>query len=167
MKKKGLSSLIITVLLVAISIGLGSMVIGWVTTTVSSQISSARPTQMKLSSCQEIKFTVWKTYLYSNGTHYNNFTAFIQNDAHDIVGFVTKITDSTGNLVYVPSNYITVNQETYLSAGDRKWISFYCDKCAGNISFVELIPLYRDSGGNLALCDMNIRTYDGNSIEKK
>ncbi|MEM4396443.1 MAG: hypothetical protein QXR30_02180 [Candidatus Woesearchaeota archaeon] len=167
--KKGISSLIITVLLVAISIGLGSLVIGWVTSSVSSNVAEARAGSLKITGCKDISYTVWKTYLYTNGTPnlYNNISFYIENKGTGIAGFVLKIKDDANNLLYEPQDFSNIRPETFFNPSEKKWIYFYCSKCSGNISFVELIPLYRAESGNLDLCGMNTRSYEAFQIEKR
>ncbi|MEM1988497.1 MAG: hypothetical protein QXS41_01485 [Candidatus Woesearchaeota archaeon] len=168
MLKKGISSLIITVLLVAISIGLGSMVIGWVTTTVASNVEGTRTQSHRTTSCNNVNFIVWKKYLYSSdGTNYNNVSFYVENKGNVIAGFVVKIRDQNENLIYIPRDYSQLNQNYYFNKDERKWIYFYCDSCNGSIMHVELIPLYRDQTGSLDLCNSFTRSYDSLELERR
>lgn len=169
MLKKGVSSLIITVLLVAISIGLGSMVIGWVSSTVASNVEGTRVQTQRTSLCNNLNFVVWKKYLYTTdgGQTYKNISFYIENKGVAIAGFVAKIRDDSENLIYIPKNYSQLNQNFYFNKDERKWISFYCDTCTGSISNVELIPLYRDQSGSLDLCNSYTRVYDSLEIERR
>ncbi len=165
MSKKGLSALVITVLLVAISIGLGTMVVSWVTTYSTQSVAETRHTSGRMIKCQDIKYTVYKVEISEVNGSYNNLSLFIENGDKPISGFLLRVEDEDGNILFLPRDLGDVN--SYFKPNQRKWIHFFCDTCNGSILSAELIPLVRDPQDptDLIPCEMNHRTYDSSSFE--
>lgn len=121
--KKGVSGLIVAVLLVAVSLTIGGLVIGWISGYTSDSLDDATQEQKQQDECFDVDFKVVsvKTNDTLQTIRYQNFNVTIENkNTEDIKGFLFKYIPTSGDSIVTKTNNSAIDamsdysRKTYL-----------------------------------------------------
>ena len=112
MKKKGVSGLIVAVLLVAVSLTIGGLVIGWISGYTSDSLDTSTQAQKEQDDCNDIDWKlvtvrIDKTDATSTDTVHNISITVENKNEEDIKGFLFKYIPASGTELIASKNVST------------------------------------------------------------
>jgi hypothetical protein len=169
--KNAISGLIVTVLLVAVSMAIGSVIVSWVTSLAQGNIQETKETHSDLSMCKQVNMMIWNVIVENpTQTVTGNISVFLENKGEvPISALLYRIYDNSGNIYFVTSEKSPIQAKSrgYIHLSERLNLTdleITCSDC--RIQTIEISPVVSltEEPFSDIKCDNMARKYSSDRI---
>ncbi len=154
MNKKSISALVVTVLLVAVSIGIGTVLVSWVSSYSTGSVNRAKKATNALDVCSGVQYSIYNVQVVNpNATTNGSISVFLVNTGKfRIDSLFVKVEDSAGDMFFLKPNEGTF----HLDSLGKTYVHYTIDPVANHmncasgcdITYLEFIPVVFDANSN-------------------
>ncbi len=150
MNKKSISALVVTVLLVAVSIGIGTVLVSWVSSYSTGNVNRAKKTTSALDLCSGVQYSLYNVKVVDpTSTTNGSISVFLVNTGKfSIDSLIVKVQDSAGDMFFIKPNEGIFR----LDSLGKMYLHYTVDPVKNNmdcskgckIDYLEFIPVVFD-----------------------